>query len=46
MNNKLLSLSNYLKDKNLKKEYLYLKKIAQSDPNDFEEYFSKKEVQD
>lgn len=46
MNNKLLSLSNYLKDKNLKKEYLYLKKIAQSDLNDFEEYFSKKEVQD
>lgn len=36
MINKLSSLSNYLKDKNLKKEYLYLKKMAYSESEDFD----------
>jgi len=37
MINKLSRLGGYLKNKNLNKEYLYLKKIAQSEPDLFEE---------
>lgn len=37
MNKNLSKLTSYLKNNNLNKEYLYLKKIAQSEPDDFEE---------